>query len=138
MNDSSDVSVSATNLKIGLAVAGAIAGAVIGVVITVVGKVVAEAPPATLANYARNMIAFGGIGAITGPLVTWSALRRVPLWRTVVEPLVGAAAGAVIGMFAGPVVTFLILAPVGAALAVGRLAYVYRERAPQLPSKRPE
>lgn len=138
MNKSSDVSVSPTSLKVGLAVAGAIAGAVIGVVITVVGKVVAGAPPATLANYARNMMAFGAIGAITGPLVTWSALRRVPLWRTVVEPLVGAAVGAVVGMFAGPVVTFLVLAPVGAALAVARLAYVYRDRAAKLPSKRPE
>jgi uncharacterized membrane protein HdeD (DUF308 family) len=104
------------NLKIGLAVAGAVAGAIFGVALTVAGKIVAGAPPATLANYAWNAGIFAVMAGIVSPIVTWSALRRAPLWRTVVEPLVLAVAGAATGVVVSSPVLLFVLPPVGLAL----------------------
>ena len=122
------------HITFGLIVAGAVAGAVIGIVLTVAGKVVAGAPPATLANYRWNAIAFAAMGACVTPLVTWSALRRVPLWRAVAEPLLGGVVGAAVGVLLGVGPAFLLLPPLGALAAVARLEYVHREpRRPSLP-----
>ena len=117
-------------LKVGVVVAGAATGAVVGVALTVMGKVVAGAPLATMSNFVWNMVAFGMFGAVIGPIVTWSALRRVPLWRTVVEPLIAGVAGAAIGVAVGSPVLFLALVPVGIGAAVARLGFVYREKHP--------
>jgi hypothetical protein len=84
-------------LQIGLMVAGAAAGVMAGAALTMLGKIVAGAPPATAANYVWNMAVFGFLAMVVSPLVTWSALRRAPLWRTVAEPLAGALAGAAFG-----------------------------------------
>ena len=116
-------------ITLGLVVAGALAGAVVGVGFTVLGKMVAGAPPADAANYRWNAMVFGVVGAFVGPLVTWSALRRAPLWRTVTEPLVGALVGAGIGMLIGSGVLFLLLTPLGAGAAVLRLERRHRGRA---------
>jgi hypothetical protein len=72
-------------LRVGIVIAGAIAGAAIGAALTVLGKIVAGAPPATVANYAWNMSAFAFVGAVITPIVTWSALRDVPRRRTIPE-----------------------------------------------------
>src|SRR5262245_54190239 len=80
-------------LKVGLTVSGAVAGAAFGIVLTRVGKIVTGAPPATLVNYAWNAATFGILAGIVSPIVSWTALRRAPLWRTVVEPLAYALAG---------------------------------------------
>jgi hypothetical protein len=116
-------------LQAGLMLAGAIAGALVGAGMTVLGKIVTGAPAATSANYVWNMAAFGLMAAVVSPLVTWSALRRVPLWRTVVEPLAGALVGAGIGVALGSGVAFLLLAPLGLAAAMFRLARRYRDPA---------
>ncbi|HVA56400.1 MAG: hypothetical protein WBQ26_09650 [Gemmatimonadaceae bacterium] len=116
-------------ITLGLIVAGALAGAMVGVGITVLGKIVAGAPPADAANYRWNATVFGVLGACVGPLVTWSALRRVPLWRTITEPLVGALVGAGIGTLLGSGVLFLLLTPLGAGAAVLRLERRHRGRA---------
>ena len=115
-------------VTLGLTVTGALAGAVGGLALTVLGKIVAGAPPADAANYLWNAGVFGVMGAILGPTVTWSALRRVPLWRTVAEPLVGAVLGAGVGVLLGSGALFLLLAPVGAAAAVARLERAYRPK----------
>lgn len=115
-------------LKVGLVIAGAIGGAIIGAALTLLGKIVAGAPPATAANYAWNMAVFGLMGAVVSPVVTWSALRQVPLWRAVVEPLVAGAAGAAVGVLVGSGLALLILTPVGIAAAILRLNYVHREK----------
>jgi hypothetical protein len=116
------------SLTFGLTVSGALAGAVVGMAMTVLGKIVAGAPPADAANYLWNASAFGVIGAILGPKVTWTTLRRVPLWRTVAEPLAGAVLGATIGVLLGSGVVFLLLAPLGATAAVARLGRAYRPK----------
>lgn len=112
----------------GLVFGGAIAGTALGVALTPLGKIVAGAPPADTANYIRNAVAFGIMGACVGPVVTWSVLRNSPFWRTVVEPLVGCVVGAAVGVLLGSGALFLALIPVGGAVAAGRLALTNRER----------
>jgi Na+/H+-dicarboxylate symporter len=116
-------------LKVGLVIAGLCAGAVVGAALTYLGKIVAGAPPATLGNYVWNMVVFGVVSAIVTPIVTWSALRDVPLWRTVLEPLAVGIAGAVIGVFVGSGVALLVLPPVGIGAAILRLNHTHRGKA---------
>lgn len=113
---------------------GAVAGVVVGLALTALGKLVAGAPPADAANYAWNAGIFSVLGALVAPAVTWSALPRVPLWRAVAEPLVGALLGAGLGVLLGSGAAFLLLTPLGAAAAVTRLEG--KHRSPALP--RPE
>jgi predicted transporter len=123
-------------LKVGLLVAGAVAGAAFGVILTRLGKIVAGAPPATLANYAWNATVFGVLAGIVSPLVTWSALRRAPLWRTVTEPLIYAVAGGCVAVIVGAPALILVLPPVGLGLGFANL----RRRFPEshaLPELRP-
>jgi hypothetical protein len=115
-------------LTIALVFAGAGAGAAAGAVLTVLGKVVAGAPPATPANLAWNMAVFALAAAVVSPLVTWSAFRRVPLWRTVLEPLAGVIAGAGIAVALGSGVLLLLLLPAGLVAAMLRLGHRYADR----------
>ena len=114
-------------LKVGLTIAGALAGAAFGIALTRLGKIVAGAPPATLANYIWNAAVFGVIVGVVSPVVAWSALRRVPLWRTVVEPLAYALAGGGAAVVIGVPVLILVMPPVGLALGFISLARRYRE-----------
>jgi predicted transporter len=123
-------------LKVGLAVSGFVAGAVFGIVLTRLGKIVAGAPPATLGNYAWNAVVFGVMSAIVSPLVSWAALRRVPLWRTVAEPLGYALAGGTTAVVLATPVLLLVLPPLGLALGFVRLQRRYPEPH-ALPSGRP-
>lgn len=116
------------NLEVGLVVAGLISGAIIGAAITVLGKIVTGAPPATPSNYLINMTWFALFGAVIGPTVIWTALKRAPLWRTVVEPLLAGLAGAAVGVALGSPLLFLALVPIGIGAAATRLGYVYREK----------
>ena len=115
-------------LRFGLIIAGVVGGAIVGAALTILGKIVTGAPPATIPNYVWNIVAFGLFGAVIGPIVTWSALRRVPLWRTMIEPVVAGVAGAAIGVAIGSPALFLALVPVGIIAAVTRLGFVYREK----------
>ena len=119
----------------GLVFGGALAGVALGIALTPLGKMVAGAPPADTANYIRNAVVFGIMGAGVGPVVTWSALRNSPFWRTVLEPLVGCVVGASVGVLLGSGALFLALIPVGGAVAAGRLALVHRERGYRLSSR---
>jgi hypothetical protein len=114
---------------LGLGIGGAVAGAVAGLALTPLGKIVAGAPPADLANYVWNACAFGIMGAVMAPAVIWSSLRRVPLWRTITEPLIGAVVGMGAGVLLGSGALFLLLIPAGAAAAVARLHLTHRPRA---------
>jgi hypothetical protein len=123
-------------LKVGLTVGGAIAGAAFGIALTRLGKIVAGAPPATLANYAWNAAVFGAIAGVVSPVVSWSLLRRVPLWRTVIEPLAFAVAGGCGAVIVGVPALILVLPPAG--LVLGILGLQRRYRDPHaLPSTRP-
>ena len=110
----------------GLVTAGFCAGAVFGVAITVVGKIIARAPPATPTNYLWNAVVFGVAAAVVSPVVTWSALRRVPVWRTVVEPLTFSVVGVALGLLTASPTLLLILPPAGLLLGFARLSRAYR------------
>jgi hypothetical protein len=118
-------------ITLGLGIGGAVAGAIAGLALTPLGKIVAGAPPADWANYLWNACAFGIMGAVAAPAVIWSSLRRVPLWRTITEPLLGAIVGMGTGVLLGSGALFLLLMPVGAAAAVTRLHLTHRPRARQ-------
>lgn len=110
-----------------LATLGAIAGAISAIPITLIGKLITGAEPATLANYVWNAAVFAAMAAIGSPFLTWSALRRAPLWRAVGEPAVGAVVGGGIALLLGAPFAFLLLMPAGIAAAAWRLHHVYRE-----------
>jgi hypothetical protein len=118
-------------LNVGLVVGGALAGATFGLVLTRLGKIIAGAPPATPGNYMWNAAVFGVVAAVVSPIVSWSALRRVPLWRTVVEPLGYAVAGAAIAVIAGVPALILALPPIG--LVAGFVRLQRRHAEPRLP-----
>jgi MFS family permease len=113
-------------LKVGLTIAGFLGGATFGLAMTRLGKIVAEAPPATLGNYAWNAAVFGVMAAIVSPMISWSTLRRVPLWRTIVEPLAYAVAGATAAVLFSVPVLILVLPPLGLAFGFKRLEQRYR------------
>lgn len=115
-----------------LAVLGGVVGALAAIPLTWVGKVLSGAPPADLANYLWNMRVFGIMGALFGPMLAWSSLRNVPLWRAALEPAIGALAGAALGMLTGADSLFVMGAALGLALPVWRLNRVYRAQG-QLP-----
>ena len=121
-------------LKVGLVVAGALAGAAFGLVLTRLGKIIAGAPPATIANYAWNAAVFGVLAGVVSPLVTWSALRNAPLWRTVAEPLVAAVAGGCLAVVVGIPALILVLPPVGLWLGLVNLRRRYPDRQTALAS----
>ena len=68
---------------------------------------------------------FGGLAALVSPVVSWSALRNVPLWRTVFEPLALAVAGGLIGVLAGSGILFLALPPIALLAGFVRLSRAY-------------
>lgn len=111
-------------IKVGLAVARVAAGVVFGLAITVFGKILAGAPPATLGNYAWNAGLFAVVAGVASPMITWSTLRRAPLWRTVVEPLGLGVLGGAIGLMTGSAALFLTLPPVGVMLGIVHLSRV--------------
>ncbi len=115
------------HLKIGLVVAGALAGVAFGVVLTRLGKLATGAPPADFANYVWNAVVFGAIAGIVSPTITWSALQRAPLWRTIAEPLVCATAAGAAAVILGIPVLVLLLPPVGLALGFLNLRRRYPE-----------
>ena len=120
-------------LKFGLTVAGLAAGAIFGAALTIFGKIVADAPPATLGNYAWNAAVFGVIAAIVSPVITWSVLRRVPLWRPTVEPLGLAIVGGAIGVLAPLPGLFLALPPIGLALGFVHLSRAFSQEPDENP-----
>ncbi len=112
-------------LQLSLVAAGATSGAVFGVILTRLGKIAAGAPPATLDNYLWNAAVFGVVTGVLSPLITWSELRRAPLWRTVAEPLVAAVAGGCAAVIVGVPALILLLPPVGLALGLANLKRRY-------------
>lgn len=111
-----------------LATLGAIGGALAAIPITSLGKLIAGAPPASLPNYLWNMGVLAAMAAIGSPFLTWSALRRVPLWRAMAEPAIGAVVGGAVAFAVGAPMAFLVLMPVGIGAATWRLHHAYRDR----------
>jgi len=124
-------------LKVVLTFAGVVAGAVFGIALTRIGKMATGAPPATLGNYAWNAAVFAALAGFVSPIVSWSVLRWVPLWRTIVEPLALAIVGGAVALLV-PAPTglglFLILPPVGPIAGFAHLQRRYPD--PDLAAER--
>jgi hypothetical protein len=79
---------------------------------------------------------FGAVaGAILAPIASWSLMRHVPIWRAIVETLLGTSLGASIGMFFGPVQRLGLLWPIvfgilGFVIAAARLRWSRNTTAP--------
>lgn len=112
-----------------LATMGAVVGILAAFPITWIGKIAAGAPePATMANYFWNMRAFGVMGAVFGPILAWSTLRRAPLWRAALEPAAGGVVGALLGLLTGSAALFLLFAASGVTLTGWRLNRTHRDK----------
>jgi len=59
------------------------------------------------------------LGALAAPLMGLSVLRRAPLWRVLLVPVVGALAGLTLGLLLSPGVARLPLRPLAIVLAAG-------------------
>ena len=114
-----------------LAAGGAAAGAATAILLTFLGTAVANA---TLENghvqYVFRPLYFAIVGAVGTPLISWSLMRRVPLWRAIVEPAVGGVVGTLLALAAIPVVSAsILLQPAlvlgGIVLAAMRLRTAY-------------
>lgn len=112
---------------------GAVAGALAAIPLTWLGKVISGAPdPATLANYLWNMRVFAVMGALFAPVLAWSSLRRVPLWRAALEPTAGGLIGMVLGIWIGTLIgseaLMLFLSAGGIGAACWRLNRSYSHK----------
>jgi hypothetical protein len=109
-----------------LAGLGAVGGAAAALILTFVGDLVSGAPGTPgVSIYRWNVGAFALVGAVFGPLTAWSALRRAPLWRTIVEPACAGVAGTVVGILLAPGWLAAVI-PASIAAAVLRLGYAHR------------
>lgn len=112
------------------AVGGALGGALIGVVLGIAALIFDGVPDKELdllsgigVISAMSAVVGAGYGTVLGPLYSWTLLRRVALWRAIIEPAIVAAitVGAVLALLV-PSVWLLYGAPVlTSALAAVRL-----------------
>jgi hypothetical protein len=110
-----------------LAGIGAVSGALAAVALTFLGNIISGYPiKPGLAVYSWNVRAFAVLGAVFGPPLAWSMLRRVPLWRTLTEPAVAGVIGAVITMMTAPAL-FPLIVPGVIVASAWRLNYAYRD-----------
>jgi hypothetical protein len=118
-----------------------LAGAVTGVLVLIVVGLVFAGGNASLAASWNALSAAAGLGAVagavSGPLIAFAFLRRVPLWRATMETAGAAGIGAALGMAISPdLLGRYTGAPFGwayggllfAILAALRLRHAYRKR----------
>ena len=116
---------------------GAAVGAVTAPILSYLATTVATASLSTgRVGYVFDPTAFAVAGAIGIPALAWLLMRRVPLWRAVSEPMIGAALGLLLALVSIPLLNppllaqpLLVLAgAVGAALRL-RVRHRLLERA---------
>ena len=106
---------------------GALGGVVAGVVLPpLISRIVGAFPP-TPEVYIRNITIMAGFGAVFGPVLAWSMMRYVPLWRTVLEPAIAAVAASIVSALVAPS-WFAVMVPSAVILAAWRLNRGYRGR----------
>jgi len=130
-NESSRGGEGLVRLKITAALAGLgrLGGAVSGVVLTCLGNIISGYPVTPgIGVYAWNVGIMAALGAVFGPPLAWTVLRRVPLWRTLLEPAVAGILASVGVMVFLPEPLFPLLVPAAIFAAAGRLAFIHRER----------
>lgn len=111
---------------------GALAGAIGGALGPLIGLlVISSHSPEFVAYWATiltNAASFGAIcGAVAAPVLWWTALRAVPVWRGGTETALGTsfAASFTVGLTSGNGYSVFAMAVVGAALAALRLRWEF-------------
>lgn len=113
-----------------LAGLGAVVGSVLGVLLmAAILTVTREAWSATVLFVGA---AFGAVsGFVLAPIAAWTLMRRVPIWRAVVDTAVGTTIGAGLGLLAQPRFAVVAAYPIllgllGFTAAALRLRLFYR------------
>jgi hypothetical protein len=108
-------------------------GVIAAVILTILGNILTGAPqPPGRVVYFSNMGVFAVLGAVFSPILAWSMLRRVPLWRAVAEPALGGVLGTVVTFLVAPTL-FLVIVPATILAAAWRLNRAFRDHTPTRP-----
>ena len=116
-----------------LSALGAAAGAVAAPLLSFLATTVAQASlPDGRVRYFFDPAEFAVAGAIGIPILAWLLMRRVPLWRAISEPTIGAGVGllaalATIPLLNSPPIVQPICVLAGTLVAALRLRYAHRE-----------
>jgi hypothetical protein len=112
-----------------LSALGAAVGAITAPVLSFLATAVAQATlPTGRVEYFYGPVEFAIVGAIGTPVLAWLLMRRVPLWRAIMEPAIGGVLGTLIALAAIPVLhppllvqpLFVLAGVVGAAARLRR------------------
>jgi hypothetical protein len=113
-----------------LAGLGAVVGSILGsLLVTALMAIAARAWNATILLAGAE---FGAaVGFVLAPVAAWTLMRRVPIWRAIVDTAVGTTVGAGLGLLLQPRFTAVGLSPVvlgviGFSAAALRLRLFYR------------
>jgi hypothetical protein len=113
-----------------IALIGALGGVAAAVILTILGNILSGAPQAPgRVVYAWNMGVFAVFGAVFSPILAWSMLRRLPLWRAVAEPALAGVLGTVATFVVAPAL-FPLVVPATILAAAWRLNRAYRADTP--------
>jgi hypothetical protein len=86
-----------------LSAGGAAAGALSAVALSFLATAVANAStPTGHVEYYYGPAGFAFVGAVGTPVLTWLLMRRVPLWRAILEPAVGGVLGTLLALITIP------------------------------------
>jgi hypothetical protein len=122
---------------IGLSLTGAAVGALLSPLL-LLAMGLARGMPVVGADlsFLRIPAAFGAVaGAVLAPIASFTLMRHVPIWRAIVETLLGTIVGASIGMLFGPSQRFgllwaIVCGVLGFAIAAARLRWTRRTTVP--------
>ena len=124
-------------VTIGLSLTGAAVGALLSPLL-LLAMGLARGMPVLGADlsFLRIPAALGAVaGAILAPIASFTLMRHVPIWRAIVETMLGTIVGASIGMLFGPAQRVGLLWPIvfgvlGFGIAAARLRWTRRTKAP--------
>lgn len=124
-------------VTIGLSLTGAVVGALLSPLLVLAMGLARGMPVVGVdLSFLRIPAAFGAVaGAILAPIASWSLMRHVPIWRAIVETMLGTIIGASIGMLIGPAQRFgllwaVVFGVLGFAIAAVRLRWTRRTAVP--------
>ena len=108
---------------------GLIFGALTAIALTYLGnRIAGAAHPPSVVVYRWNVTVFAIMGAVFSPVLAWSMLRNVPLWRTVAEPALVGLASTVLCFVTAPML-FPVVVPGAIVLSAFRLSRAYERAA---------
>lgn len=116
-----------------LAILGGLAGAIGGCVVIAIAMIFegSPGPYITMLDLLAVASAAGGVcGLLVAPLLSWTMLRNVPIWRSATETALaaGAAATGALILTGGNPASSLVATAIAALLAAARLRWTFRRK----------